>query len=936
MKLSKLLHGTGRIFICFPLLCALYAFGMNAPLVHADTDGVETERHEPDREDNGGADPAEDGERIMEIEELEEKRFTLNLKNAPLEDFFALTAAETGLSFIVEPNIEDITVTTFMPAVRLSRALDALLEVYNLETVEIEENILLIRQKEPFDPVVDLEINLVKLKYLDAEDMKATLEPFMSQHGKISIVESSGYTSWGGGQGGVGTGSRGTGERRRKVESNMLIIRERPELINSIMQIVETMDVRADQVLISAHILEVQHDKIRDIGVDWNSSRGDLLGDIDLGAWGAPPEAVARPGMGLHFNRVDGRDQGELEAFFRMLEEEADGDILSAPRLLTSDRQECSIMVGQRFPILLTDVDPETGQRTSSLDYYEDVGVQLNVLPRIKDDKVINMIIRPVISAEIDNVEATGEGGVVLARYPIIGTREAETQVSIQSGQTIVIGGLIKEESSQTIRGIPLLKDLPLLGNLFRRQTDEKEKLDLLIFLSADIIKSPEYTTPEQVRDMGKGVVRTYENEITLRAYPLEGGSAVDLTDEAPYNIDEEALLKATPETGYEFKKWTGHTELITEGAPDDAEITVTVADEDAWFTANFELIDYSLSLEARAQNTGQAVDLTDAAPYNIGNKARLRAEPEIGYEFAQWTGDTGRLEDPEAADTLLTFHDHHVSLTANFKPIDYAVHLQAQPERGGTAKDLTDAYPYHIGDSVRIKAEPAEGYEFVKWNGDIGQTEDAANAETTVTIPAGDVNLEAVFEPIEYALIMESQPLGTTETKQPLYVGNEVEVMAVPSVGYSFHHWNGDTELIIRGEETKPNITIRMPAHDVFLAANFEPIEYTLHLQVEPDAGGKAIDITDDAPYRFGDEINIRAEAAAGYEFIGWSGDVAYINDPNAEETTLVIEKASPRRHRSILHRIFPLLDRPEAKPPGANISLTANFQPIDYGLDR
>ncbi len=647
------LSGVGLLFLCIfsvSLLlnghvCAQEAFAEGA----ADEAGDRESLQMPDLSDIEGA-----GETL-----------TFNLRRVPMDDFFSLITQKTGIRFIVKPEVKEIEISAFLPGVRVSTALEAMLKVHGLQAVEIEPGILLVERKaeveeEPAEPPVEIVMELIHLKYLDADDLKKSLEPFMSELGMIAVAERSGYREL--------EGTASEDERRRKVESRMLIVRERADILDLMRPIIDSMDVRPEQILISAHIVEVKHDKIRDLGVDWESSRGDLLGSISLGAWAEPDVAVAEPGLGLHFRRLDGRDRGELQAFFRILEEKADANILSSPRLLAMDSQECRIMVGERFPILLTDVDRETGQRTSSLDYYEDVGMQLRVIPRIQHNGDINMIIRPSISAQTDWVEARGEGGVLLARYPVIDTRETETQVTIEDGQTIVIGGLITEETAKTIRGVPLLKDIPILGYLFRREVTTSDKIDLLIFLSADIIRSPGESTEERFRRMGEGVARVYANRLELRGYPERGGRAVDLTGGAPYNIREDVEVTAVAETAFEFEKWTGHTGLITEGSETDPDITVTMKGEDAWLTANFRRIGYMLTLGMEPQGEYSA-----RGPHKAGSKITVHAEPSNGYVFRRWVGDTRFISEGSSREPVVTvtLPSRDIELVAEFEPVN-------------------------------------------------------------------------------------------------------------------------------------------------------------------------------------------------------------------------------------------------------------------------
>ncbi len=725
--------------VLLPVLCVL-VLSVTAGSLHAGN--IEPDQSRPLEIGAGDLPDEVEG---LDLEEYADRTLTINLKQVAMEDFLALVAEKTGLRFLIKPEIKGIQVTAFLPDVKISTALDAILTIYDLEASEVKEGILLIDKKveKPFDPIVDMAMELIALKYADAHDMKDTLEPFLSEHGKIAVVERSGYTGWGDADG-LGARRAGDGERRRKVESGSLIIRERKDALALLKPIVENMDVRPDQILISAHIIEARHDDIRDIGFDWDISRGDLIGGLDLGAESIPVDAS--PGLGLEFLRVDGRKRGELTTFFRILEEKAGAEILSSPRLLVSDSQETNIMVGERFPILLIDVDTDrVGEttRTATLDYYEEIGVQLNVIPRIQHGNRISMIIRPVISTASEFVEAF-DGADVIARYPIIDTRSSETQVSIEDGQTIVIGGLIKEAVTKSTRGVPLLQHLPLAGRVFRRDIDSTEKIDLLIFLSADIVREPAESTEERIRKMGEGTVRVYENELTLRTHPDAAGTAVDLTDAAPYNINEEAGLETVPNTGYEFTKWTGHTDLITEGTPEDKQITIAFRENDAWLTANYELIDYSVSVKAEPEGDGTAVDRTGAKYYNIGDRVRLRARTEPGYEFAGWQGDTRRIDDADAADTVLTIYDSDVELKATFEPVDYMLTFRTKPESESVVRG-----PFHIGHAVTLEAKPSPGYRFVGWTGDTRAITAGTRREQriTVTIPDSDLELIANFE---------------------------------------------------------------------------------------------------------------------------------------------------------------------------------------------
>jgi type II secretory pathway component GspD/PulD (secretin) len=206
-----------------------------------------------------------------------------------------------------------------------------------------------------------------------------------------------------------------------------------------------------------------------------------------------------------------------FEAIVHALEDDADTNTLSAPRILTLDNQEASIMVGYHTPIFKTDVSSSatTGGTSAStitqtLDYYQEIGIKLFVVPQVNEEGYINMIIHPSVTSSSRNQNAqiiATDTDPVTTPYPVIDVRETQTQVLLKDGETIVIGGLLKDENGKETQGIPFLESVPILGGLFRRDTYTKRKIDLLIFITARVIQEGEYTEEQLAKlkeELGK------------------------------------------------------------------------------------------------------------------------------------------------------------------------------------------------------------------------------------------------------------------------------------------------------------------------------------------------------------------------------------------------------------------------------------------------
>jgi type II secretory pathway component GspD/PulD (secretin) len=221
-----------------------------------------------------------------------------------------------------------------------------------------------------------------------------------------------------------------------------------------------------------------------------------------------------KAGLEVLFKKITG---DKFEIILHALEEDVNTNILSAPRVLTLDNQEAAILVGYHTPILSSTLAAPTvaGQEatvTQTLDYYQEIGIRLNVVPQVNEEGYINMLVHPSITSSTSSVQATNQVGSgaankVTTSYPIIDVREAQTQVLIKDGETIVMGGLLKDVKGKETIGIPFLSKIPFLGVIFQRQTDDIQKVDLLIFITARIVKEGDFTPAEIAkleRELGK------------------------------------------------------------------------------------------------------------------------------------------------------------------------------------------------------------------------------------------------------------------------------------------------------------------------------------------------------------------------------------------------------------------------------------------------
>ena len=182
------------------------------------------------------------------------------------------------------------------------------------------------------------------------------------------------------------------------------------------------------------------------------------------------------------------------------LEELTGTNTLSAPILTALNNQQAAILVGEQFPITQTTVSSTTNDVVGgSLQYYQNIGIQLNVDPQVwgENQNYINLIVHPIVSTTTSSVDIVdGSTNTTLNQYPIINTQEAETQLVIPDNGTVMMGGLISDVKSNQVIGIPLLSEIPYLGKLFSRTVKNTKKVELIIFITAHIMQPGEQVSP--------------------------------------------------------------------------------------------------------------------------------------------------------------------------------------------------------------------------------------------------------------------------------------------------------------------------------------------------------------------------------------------------------------------------------------------------------
>jgi len=382
------------------------------------------------------------------------------------------------------------------------------------------------------DPEQERQVFVYPLKNAEASNLKDILNNLFSEMQSLNEQGSSGTgqrfqgPAMGPGSQAQANQSTGNGDLSDEAyfeadeQTNSLLVMTSFKNYTKIKPIIEQLDKPLGQVLIKVLFAEVTHSDSVDLGTEFSilNMRGDgdsTLFSTDFG--------IASQSSGLVVKAVE----GDLTMTLRALQEVGKLNILSRPYILTSDNQTATITVGEEVPFIRNTRTTETGQTINTIEY-EDIGIILEVTPSINPDGLVTMDVTPEISATTGKTVPISE----TVNAAVFAKRSSKTRVVVRDGQTIVIGGLIEDESTETVRKVPLVGDIPILGALFQRTVQNKSKTELLIFLTPRVAtKAEELTAISEAEKSRSNIGRNGPNADAFKQH-MEGMQAEPNSEE--------------------------------------------------------------------------------------------------------------------------------------------------------------------------------------------------------------------------------------------------------------------------------------------------------------------------------------------------------------------------------------------------------------------
>ncbi|MCH8027099.1 MAG: hypothetical protein IID63_03135 [candidate division Zixibacteria bacterium] len=395
------------------------------------------------------------------------QKISLELENVPINTALNMIARQYNLNIVIPGDIDD-RVTIRLNNVDLASALNALLTSNGLNYY-FSDDIIVVKKIEN-DAVGELTFKLVTLLYADAITAKKALDSRKSEKGKVVILDKK---------------SDDEDDAAKHYTANRILISDYPNVLAEQLKLIKELDIPERLISISVKIIESQVDKNSKLGFLWPSLITANFGRSDSGL----TSTGFVQGVG-ELNPNDGSwtwgklNVEQLALVLDLLSKSGKTKLISDPHLTVTENYEAEIRSEIIIPVQTINRFTQ-GSATSDIVTFEDikVGITLKVTPRINGDGEITMDVFPTVQNILSFV------GTAENQKPIKSSRSIRTRVTVKSGETLALGGLLSENESEVERKVPFLGSIPLLGKwLFTHKSIERTKTDLLILITPTIV----------------------------------------------------------------------------------------------------------------------------------------------------------------------------------------------------------------------------------------------------------------------------------------------------------------------------------------------------------------------------------------------------------------------------------------------------------------
>jgi type II secretory pathway component GspD/PulD (secretin) len=387
------------------------------------------------------------------------EKMSINMKDSDIKNILMLIGELTGLNIVISPAVKD-TITATLENVSVKAALDAILKP-NGYNYFVQENIIIVKGIDT-EMVGELETVVVKLKYINSDDLSGALGAVMSSRGKLQSFTPL-VTS-----------------QSTKGASNIIIISDVQENIVHILNMIDQLDVAIPNINIAVRFIETNLDTTRGHGIDWSKASVQLGGTTDTSL------------SMLNFNNITiaTLNPMQLTSALRIMQARGQSKLLSSPQVTTLDNHEAETETVTTVYIE-GNSNSSQNQRSQSSNSFgniainqvseKDIGIKLKVTPRINEGTKITLLVDATVEALLSAAEINTD-------KPRSTKRTVKTQVTVRDGDTAIIGGLIAENVLENKKFVPIISGIPFFGQIFQSTSIEKEQRELLIFITPNVI----------------------------------------------------------------------------------------------------------------------------------------------------------------------------------------------------------------------------------------------------------------------------------------------------------------------------------------------------------------------------------------------------------------------------------------------------------------
>ncbi len=407
------------------------------------------------------------------------KDVSLRFSATPIPVVLRTLAEQVGFDLVVGPGIES-TVDVNLNNVPWETALDAVLSSNGM-TYHWRDNVLVVLATSA-DGGGYLSHHVVTLRYANPVAVKTILAGILKPPAKAELMQASGVSATGATNQRVSTGVASS------AVPPILVISESPHAMPAILALIDSLDIARPQFEIEVKFIETSMDNKLGVGINWPTRISATIAAESQSSDGSTSESG---GPSAEYKIPDGKiwkfgtlNVAQLSGFLEMLNQTGKSKLLSDPRVTVIESERAIMRVATTIPVQTLNRFSEGGTIQDIVSFQDlDVGITLAVTARLNEGGYVTLDVEPIVQ------EITGFTGPPENQRPITSTRTVRTMVRVKNNETVVIGGLVRETDISTKSKVFLLGEIPFLGALFTHHKQEKQKTDLLIFITPRLIE---------------------------------------------------------------------------------------------------------------------------------------------------------------------------------------------------------------------------------------------------------------------------------------------------------------------------------------------------------------------------------------------------------------------------------------------------------------